>query len=498
MAATQNNIQKNMNLIDNVVSLFSPSAGLKRARARAALNVVRSFEGAKTGRRTDGWTTGGTSANAEISPALSKLRNRSRDLMRNNPHAVKAINAIVANTVGTGITVKLSDGQDIWNTWITECDADGQLDFYGIQSLVNRTVEESGECFVRLRYRLASDGLSVPLQLQVLEPDYLDNIKTETLKNGGWIQNGIEYDSLGRRTAYWMYTQHPGENAPILNNLVSRRVIAADILHIYHKTRPGQARGVPRLAPVMLKMRDLDDYEEAELVRKGIEACFAAFVTGADDENRIGQTATETPGNSTSREIETMSAGMIHRLQPGESVSFGEPSTAQGYNDYIRTQLHTIAAGVGVTYQQMTGDLNGTSYASSRTGTLEFRRTIDMDRWLIFIPMLCTPVLRAWANSAYLAKKVKSPRITGEWTPPRWDWVDPVKDITGELLEMASCLKPWGRAVRERGYDPDENLKEIAAEQQKFKDNNIDIKFKDLALGATAIAAQDKQTGDTA
>lgn len=484
--------QKNMNIIDNVVSIFSPAAGLRRARARAALNVVRSYEGAKTGRRTDGWTTGGTSANAEISPALSKLRNRSRDLMRNNPHAVKAINSIVANTVGTGITVKLSDGQDIWNKWINECDADGQLDFYGIQSLVNRTKEESGECFVRFRYRLVSDGLSVPLQLQVLEPDYLDNIKTETLKNGAWIQNGIEYDNTGRRVAYWMYTQHPGENSPILNNLVSQRVIAADILHIYHKTRPGQARGVPRLAPVMLKMRDLDDYEEAELVRKGIEACFAAFVTTGGDENRLGPTETETNGTKT-RQIETMSAGMVHYLQPGEEVSFGTPSSAQGYNDYIRTQLRSIAAGSGATYEQMTGDLSGVNYSSIRAGTLEFRRTIDMDRWLIFIPMFCMPVLRAWANSAYLAKKIKSPAITGEWTPPRWDWVDPVKDITGELLEMASGLKPWGRAVRERGYDPDENIKEIAEEQKKFKDASIDIKFKDLALGASAVAAQDKQ-----
>lgn len=496
MAAAQNSVQKNMNLIDNVVSIFSPSAGLKRARARAALNVVRSFDGAKTGRRTDGWTTGGTSANAEISPALSQLRNRSRDLMRNNPHAVKAINSIVANTVGTGITVKLSDGQEVWNKWINECDADGQLDFYGIQSLVNRTTEESGECFVRFRYRLISDNLSVPLQLQVLEPDYLDNLKTETLKKGGWIQNGIEYDALGIRAAYWMYTQHPGENSPILNNLVSQRVLAADVLHIYHKKRPGQARGVPRLAPVMLKMRDLDDYEEAELVRKGIEACFAAFVTGADEENRLGPVATESaPGSK--REIETMSAGMVHYLQPGETVSFGTPSTTQGYNDYIRTQLHTIAAGAGVTYQQMTGDLSSTSYASGRTGALEFRRNIDMDRWLVYIPMLCVPIMRAWANQAYLAKKIKSANVTGEWTPPRWDWVDPVKDITGELLEMASGLKPWGRAVRERGYDPDENIKEIAAEQEKFKKANIDIKFKDLALGASAIAAQDKLAGAT-
>jgi lambda family phage portal protein len=482
------------NVVDNVVAFFNPSAGLARARARGALELIqRSFDGAKTGRRTGGWTTGGTSANAEIVPALSSLRNRSRDLRRNNPYASKAIDTLVANTIGTGITAKLSDGQALWDKWITECDADGQLDLYGIQALVDDTVEESGECFVRLRYRLPSDGLSVPLQLQVLEPDYLDNIKTETLPNGGYIQNGIEYDAIGRRAAYWMYKQHPGENAPILNSLISVRVAAADILHIYDKKRPGQARGVPRLAPVMLKMRDLDDYEEAELVRKGIESCFAAFVHTSDENSTLSPLVQTETGVTNPRRLETLGAGMINYLRPGEEVTFGAPNGVQGYNEYIKTQLHAIAAGAGVTYEQMTGDLSGVNYSSIRAGTLEFRRQIDQMRWLVFIPMFCTPLMKAWANAAYLANKIKSPNITAEWTPPRWDWVDPVKDITGELLELASGLKPWGRAVRERGYDPDANIKEIAEEQAKFKAANIDIKFKDLALGASAAAASQQQ-----
>jgi lambda family phage portal protein len=485
-------VQKSTNLLDDVIGIFNPSAALKRVRARAALNVVRSFDGAKSGRRTEGWQTGATSANAEITPALSKLRNRSRDLVRNNPYAVKAINSIVANTIGTGITVKLSEGQDVWDKWVEECDADGQLDFYGQQALVDRTLEESGECLVRFRYRLPSDGLIVPLQLQVLEPDYLDSLKTETLKSGGWIQNGIEYDPLGRRAAYWLYTQHPGELSPILNNLISKRVLAEDILHIYRKTRPGQARGVPRLAPVMLKMRDLDDYEEAELVRKGVEACYAAFITSPDAAETLGTTTSD----SNNREVETLSAGMVSYLKPGEEVSFGTPSAVQGFSEYLTSQLHAISAGAGVTHEQMTGDLSGVNYSSIRAGTLEFRRTVDMDRWHTIIPMLCKPVVRAFAKSAYLANKIKSPNVTQEWTPTRWDWVDPVKDITGELLEMASGLKPWSRAVRERGYDPDENIEMIADDQEKFRKNKIDIKFKDLALGASsAAAAQDRNSG---
>lgn len=478
----------NKNFIDNVVSLFSPEAGLRRARARAALQIVeRSFDGAKIGRRTGGWTTAGTSANAEIAPALSTLRNRSRDLVRNNPLAKKAFKSRVSNTVGTGIMAKLSDGQDIWDKWIKECDADGQLDFYGLQALVDKTIEQSGECLVRFRYRLLSDGLPVPLQLQVLEPDYLDNIKNENLKNGGWIQNGIEYDAIGRRVAYWLYKQHPGDIAPILNTLISYRVDAADVLHIYEKDRPGQSRGVPRNSSVMLKMRDLDDYEEAELVRKGIEACFAAFVHTSDESLTVG--TPEAEGGTSTRRLETLAPGMINYLKTGEEVSFGAPNTVQGYNEYIRSQKHDLAAGSDVTYEQMTGDLSQVNYSSIRAGTLEFRKEIEQFRWLTFIPMFCDQVVKAWARSAKLAGKIKNDDITVSWTPTRWDWVDPVKDMTGELLEIAAGLKPWSEGVRSRGFDPDANIKEIAEEQAKFKDNKIQIDINGLALGAASSPA---------
>lgn len=474
-----------MTTLDKIIGYISPSTQLKRARSKAALQLVeRSYDGAKTGRRTSGWTTGGTSANAEIAPAITLLRNRSRDLVRNNPYAAKAINSLVSNAIGTGITPSLPDGQELWNKWVTECDADGQLDLYGLQMLAARTVRESGECLVRLRYRNDSDGLSVPLQLQVLEPDYLDSTKYEALPNGGYIQYGIEFDAIGRRAAYWLHKQHPGDQSPLLNGLVSTRVPAKDVLHIYEKTRPGQTRGVPVLAPSMLKMRDLDDYEEAELVRKGIEACFAAFVTTDSDALAVGEQSTE---STTNRRIENLSAGMIQYLKPGEAVSFGAPGAVQGYNEYIRTQLHAIAAGAGITYEQLTGDLSQVNYSSIRAGTLEFRRMVEQWQWLTFIPMFCQPLMRAWLGSAVAAGKIKNLDQAVNWTTTRFDWVDPVKDVTGELMEIASGLKPWSEAVRGRGYDPKLNIAEIAKDQQAFIEAGIKIQLDTLiALGKEA------------
>ena len=93
-----------MNFLDRVLGYVAPQAGLRRARHRAAIaTLARSYEGARLGRRTEGWVVAGTSANAEIGGALPRLRDRSRDLVRNNPYAAKAVQAVVSNLVGTGI-----------------------------------------------------------------------------------------------------------------------------------------------------------------------------------------------------------------------------------------------------------------------------------------------------------------------------------------------------------------------------------------------------------
>ena len=150
-----------------------------------------------------------------------------------------------------------------------------------------RTMAESGEVLIRFRDRRIEDGLPVPLQLQVLEPDHLDSMKSGELPDGGFIVQGIEFDALGRRRAYWLFSTHPGDSRG--RSLVSKPVPAAQVLHLYERLRPGQVRGVPWFAPVILKLRDLDDYDDAELMRKKIEACFAAFVTGAQDEDTLGK-----------------------------------------------------------------------------------------------------------------------------------------------------------------------------------------------------------------
>jgi lambda family phage portal protein len=460
-----------MPIIDDVLGFFSPTAKLNRMRARRALEIMskRGYDGARMGRRTSGWITPSTSANAEIAPSLAKLRDRSRDLVRNNPYAAKALRVLVSNSIGTGIvpSLKSKSLNQLWEVWTDECDIENQLDFYGMQRLAGRAVFESGECIVR--FIVTNDDSSVPLKLQVLEPDYLDSSKSEVLRGGGYIQHGIEYNSTGQRVAYWLHKEHPGDRAPIMKGFDSFRVPASDILHIYEKLRPGQSRGVPIFAPSMITQNDLDEYEEATLVRKASEACITAFVESDDDGSALGTVSTE---SGTNRKIEELAPGTIEYLGLGERVTFNNPPASTGYADYVNTRLHAIAAGIGITYEQMTGDLSQVNYSSIRAGTLDFRREVEQFQWLTFIPMFCRQVMKKWLQVASVSNGSRRD-IQVFWTTPKWDWVDPVKDVQGEENELRLNLKSWSKTVRERGLNPDELINEIKKDREAFEQAGI-------------------------
>ena len=476
--------------LDDIIGVFSPVSGLKRKQARIALDVMqRGYEGAKTGRRIDDWLTTGASANAEIGNANSRLRERARDLVRNNCYGSKAIEVFVGNAIGTGITAQADTGSsrlnkqimDAWEEWCRTCDAEGDLDFNGIQGLAARAMFESGECFIRFRDRPYSPDIAIPLQLQVLEADFLDTAKTSPAGNGNFINQGVEFDSLNRRVAYWMWPQHPGENNAGRLRMQSVRIPADQIIHLFRKNRPGQFRGVTAFAPSIVRMRDLDGYDDAELWRKKIEACFAAFITqvsGADGPivgNVVKNGASSGSGTASNDpdRVEQFRPGMIEYLQPGEDIKFGNPTSDGNYESYERVQLHAIAAGLGITYEQLTGDLSQVNYSSLRAGLLEFRRLIEMLRWQVFVPKLCIPVWRKFIERAYVAGAIGKIDYGVSWTPKSFEMIDPLKDAQADTMMIRNGTLTLKEAIARQGYDPDKQIEEIAATNQLLDDKEI-------------------------
>jgi capsid protein len=241
-----------LNWLDRAIGVVSPKTALRRGLARYAIDATRAFDGAARGRQTEGWRTRPTSADTEIGAALPLLRDRQRDLERNNPHARKAKTVWQNNLVGTGIRPRAKNGDatgkraiELWEEWSKKADADNQLDIYGLMDLAVGTMISGADALVRRRLRLPSDGFKVPLQLQVMEGDLLDHTKNGPTGPGRTAIQGVEFDLIGSRTAYWMFQQHPGNiNITGMNSLVSRPVPESEIIHLYRKERT-QTRGGP-------------------------------------------------------------------------------------------------------------------------------------------------------------------------------------------------------------------------------------------------------------
>lgn len=459
--------------IERAIAAISPRWGAERAFYRFTLSQTRAYEAAKTGRRTEGWMTSGTSANAEIGPAAARIRARVRDLVRNNPHIAAAVRKKADKVVGTGIRPRLRATRDeverkrainaYWEEFANNCDPAGRLDFYGLEKLASRTMDESGEVLLRFIPRPSSWRLQVPLQIEVLEPDYLDSSLSRALNNGGAIIQGVEFDRDGRRVAYWLYPEHPGEILGIEGKfgLQSQRVPASEIIHMFDPLRPGQARGVSAFTSIVLKARDIDEADDARLMAQKLAACFAVFVKRAG--NATSPLAAKTTTDKDGKRIERVSPGMIQYLDMNEDVAFGTPPSVDGYMEFMNVQLHAMAAGAGVTYEQMTGDLRGVNFSSIRAGLIDFWDLVDHQQHLVMIPQLCRPVWGRFGQVlAAQGRRDLDKAFQAIWTPPRRRYVDPEKEIKAVTDEMRSGLTSLPAAIAATGEDPDEVVHDIA------------------------------------
>jgi lambda family phage portal protein len=464
-----------MNLLEKAISAIAPRAAARRLEARAQIqrlnNVLNVYEAAAVGRRTQHWRAVGTDPNAENAPAIYRLRNVARDLCRNNSYASRAKQLIAHNIVGAGITPSVICQSEDRKKKIsallkqhfesTDIDADGRLNLYGLQELAIKTVVEAGEVIIRRRPRRSSDGYALPFQLQILEPDHLDPWINGKLDNGNYVIQGVEFDVLGHRVAYYLFDQHPGAMYWTTGqwNMRGKRVSADNVCHVFRADRPGQVRGTSWFAPVVLRLRDFADMLDAKLMQQKIAACFSAFITTQE-----GYAAT--PSADGSLPIEQLEPGMIERLRDGESVIFGTPPSTNDAAVYSSVTLHEIACGLGVTYEGLTGDLSGVNFSSGRMGWLEFQRNIDAWRWNMFIPQALEPLER-WTKEALMMVTMSSAPFELNWTPPQREMIDPTSENQSAKEEIRAGLSSRAEILRRRGLDIEQIDREIASDNKR-------------------------------
>lgn len=454
------------------------------------------FEAAAGGRR---WESAKTvdGLNAAVLAGATTAARRAGWYARNNPWVAAAVDSLVGNVVGAGIKPHSIHPdravrerlQTLWLRWTEQADPGRLADAYGLQGMAVRAMIESGESFARLK--VAPDpGGTVPLEIELLDREQIPSDLHREIGGGARIRAGIEFDSAGRRVACWVLSSRPGDPFGSLRT-EPLRVPAADCLHLFKPLAAGQLRGITWLAPVLLRLHELDQFEDAALVKAKVAALFTGFIT--DPDGTVGGLS----GTNTGSVLQVgMEPGSLIPLPPGADIRFSTPTENESYGPFVKNHLRAIAAGMGLPYELVSGDLEGVTYSSIRAGLIEFRRRVEQLQHNVVVHQFCRPVWERFVRLAVLSGHLpardfdRDPAayLACEWLPPKFDYVDPKKDVEAEILAIEAGLKSRSQAVSERGYDAEQVDAEIATDKERATALGLDFSRKGSAAAEPANA----------
>lgn len=502
-----------LNLFDRALGYFRPDLAVDRYKSRAALALIGSYNGGSLSRPAlKNFRPYSGDANADTIHDLPTLRSRSRDLARNAPIGGAAINTVVSNVIGTGLSMKLnpdtkylgmSDDQAEdwkreveaeWLIWCnsTFCDASRSMNFYGLQSLALRSMLESGDVLA-ITPAIKKNNFPYSLAVQLIEADRLSN--KNSLSDTKSMVAGVKIDENGAAVSYSISKQHPGSFKRASMEWVDVDAYGKNgrknVLHLFDKRRPGQVRGVPYLSPVIEHLKQLSRYSEAELQAAVISAAFAVFIKMDPEAFQSlfeGDSSTQYLKNATSWNGEVATdlegPGKVVNLLPGEepvSPDLGRPNV--NFDPFFLSMIKQVGATLEIPFEVLVKHFSS-SYSASRAAMLDFWRIVRIRRDFM-ATNFCEPIKDLWFEEAVAIGRVKAPgffsdiRIRQAYTRCNWigdspGSIDPEKEVNAAQKRV-----DLGISTREKesiaydGGDWEANHKQLAKEQSMRKEDDL-------------------------
>jgi len=433
----------------------------------------RSLDAGSVSRR---WPAGArlSNLNSDILGQGRTIRERAAYYSQNNAHGRAAVAALVSNIVGPGIVpspqhpdpAERARLAELWLRWTDQADFDNGGDFYQLQALAVRQMVETGESFGHL----IADGPELPLSIRLLHPSQIPIEWSVGSVVNPLVRGGVEFDTQGRRLAYWALPFRPDDPLLALTTAAYTpvRLPASEVVHLMDPAEPGQIRGLSWFAPVMVALSELDQMSDAALVGAKVRNLICAAMI--DPEGNGGGLAGDQTGGTLDVSLEP---GAILPFQPGRNIEFFDPKESTAYGPFTKEHLRAIAAGLGLPYELLTGDLSSVNYSSIRAGLVEFRKRLSYWQHSVVVFRFCRPVWDRFIGAAVLAGLIDPAHYARdtvayhrvEWLPPRQEWIDPLKDAQAEIEAINAGLMSRRQAVAARGGDVDQLRAEIAAER---------------------------------
>lgn len=406
---------------------------------------------------------------------------RARHYRRDDQVVGQGVRRLVANIIQDGFNLDVQTGDDAinqdlkarWDEWSSDpdqCHSEQELTFPEIERLALDNMLTDG------------DVLLLPLQEGSLQPIEAHRLRTPrgTTRN---VVHGVLLDERARRKEYWITKEDLGLQTTVSRVSEIEKYAARDddgykqVLHLYEPFRFSQRRGVTALAPISFTVGCNDDVQFATLVKQQMGALIAilrerepGWVPPAMAAQAGPQQTEEICGYT--KTIEGMSAGMEVAGDPGEKLSmFSANVPGPGFKEHSLMILTFIAINLDLPVAVLLLDPSLTNFSGWRGAVDQARqrwRQIQAGliaklhcptyRWKVRQWIAQDPALRAAAQNEKL-------RIFGHvWNPPRWPYIEPLKDAQADQLQDTQLLSSKRRLQAARGRDWDEISSEIVAD----------------------------------
>lgn len=348
----------------------------------------------------------------------SEVRNKTAD--KNGVHKPKDI-----------VNKRIQRDWAKWGRAVSRC---GQLSWHELCRLVLSTMIESGEVFIRL-YDIAPENLSkgvkkrggIPLTLEVLEGDMVDEKKTNIVDEAGnyWIQ-GIKFSPDGHPLAYAFRVMVNG-------NYETREFPSSNVLHLFMRDeqRPSTRRGWPWVTASRHLTDQADAFVKAQLIHAQNSAAPNAYVIQAPESQAVAPT--EEADYSGIEELPS-AAGTTVRLPHGSTVVEPKQIVAGGLEPYLVATQQLVAMGIGVTSDELSLDSSRQNFSGLRAGGIKNAGRFSEIRSFI-TENFYDVVYRVWWLPRYLLTvKEKDWSIDPDDYPFSWSYkhppyIEPVKQL---------------------------------------------------------------------
>lgn len=485
-------------------------------RGLRPLRLSRAYKAAKQDRLTADWLSSGGDINQELKSQLPILRTRACELEQNSNLTRSFLQLCETHIVGPdGFTLQVQSvkpGGDVdsdsnsqiekdFKRWARAgvCELTGRHSFKAVQRISVRTAARDGEMLLRMHDVSPTKRNPWGFVIEMLDPARLDHQLTADMKNGHRVRLGIELNKAGQPVAYWL---KKGERAGYaLHTDTHERVDAEDIIHWFESDRPEQLRGATWLASAMLSIHAIDAYQDSAVTNARAGASTMGWIKG----DAGGHASIADSVGADGQQYQELEPGIIGHLgADADFVGFDPKYPHEGYGPFIKVNQRDVAAGLGVSYHALTGDLTDVNFSSIRSGTLEER-----ERWKVkqdsFACVALERVYLRWLAAAELVGRARVLAVSQEafyerfsehrWQGRRWSWVDPLKDIKAIVEAINAGLGSPQRFAAEMGVDVEELLDQIATFKKMMKDKGVELPLYDKKA-SKAEADEDEPEGD--